>query len=102
MRSNRRQFRYPLRAISLSQADSRDHPQLQVADLCAGLVNHLYKCTTAGEFDDLGAAARDFGVMDWIFDQVMPTMAVTPEQLGTAEEGGVNPVGRMMADLIRR
>lgn len=90
---DRRKFRYPLRAKSLSQANSKTHPQIQVADLCAGVINHFSKCRMANNFDELAIATRELGRIGWVFDCVIPTTDVTPEALGTAEVGGTNPVG---------
>lgn len=99
---DRRKFRFPLRATSLSQADSREHPQLQVADLCAGLINHFNKCNLVGELDDLAIATRELRRLDWVFDAVIPTTDVTPEALGTEEVGGINPVDGVIDYLLQR
>lgn len=99
---DRRKIRFPLRALSLSQADSRHHPQLQVADLCAGLINHYFRCWTRGEFDKLATATKELKCLDWIFDAVLPTHDVTPEDLGTADKGGTDAVDAITCHLQRR
>lgn len=99
---DRRKFRFPLRATSLSQADSRYHPQLQVADLCAGLINHFNRCKLTGELDELAIATRELRRLSWIFDGVIPTTDMTPEALGTEEAGGINPVNRIIDYLSQR
>ena len=92
---DRRKIRFPLRALTLAQADSTAHPQLQVADLCAGVINHFNRCWMTGEFDDLANATRDLGRIGWVFDGVVPSGDVTPEALGTDEVGGTNAVEAM-------
>ncbi|SFQ73542.1 hypothetical protein SAMN05216567_13217 [Variovorax sp. OK605] len=98
---DRRKFGFPLRAQSLTQADSRLHPQLQVADLCAGLINHLVKCREAAAFDSLADRILEFDVPRWVFDGIMPSLSITPQELGTAERGGINPVEGMLDHLTR-
>lgn len=99
---DRRKIRFPLRALTLMQADSTLHPQLQVADLCAGITNHLHRCWMANNFDELATATRDLGRVGWTFDGVLPSPDVTPEALGTSEEGGTNAVDAMTEYLRRR
>ncbi|SEA67684.1 DUF3800 domain-containing protein [Variovorax sp. YR216] len=99
---DRRKFRFPLRAQSLTQADSTAHPQLQIADLCAGIVNHISKCRIANELDELAKAAINLGAVKWIVDGVMPSPDVTPEGLGTDEVSGTNPVDGMVSYLSKR
>lgn len=96
---DRRKFRFPLRAKSLLQANSKKHPQIQVADLCAGVINHFSKCRMSNDFDELAIATRELGRADWVFDCVLPTTNVTPETLGTAEAGGINPIDPIVNHL---
>lgn len=96
---DRRKFSFPLRAQSLSQADSRLHPQLQVADLCAGLINHLVKCREADALDALAEKTEEFGATEWVFDGLIPSLAITPQELGTEEAGGINSVDAMLSHL---
>ena len=99
---DRRKFEFPLRASSLTQADSTAHPQLQIADLCAGVINHLCKCQLTNELDELANAALELGAVDWVVDGVMPSTDVTPEALGTTEVGGINPVDGVASYLVKR
>lgn len=98
---DRRKFRFPLLAKSLSQANSKTHLQIQVADLCAGVINHFSKCRMTNEFDELAVAARELGRDEWVFDCVLPTTNVTPQTLGTAEAGGTNPIDPIIDHLSR-
>lgn len=99
---DRRKMQFPLRALTLTQASSTNHPQLQVADLCAGVLNHFNRCWMAGEFDELATATKELKRIDWVFDGVVPSTDVTPEALGTSDSGGSNAVDAMTEYLHRR
>jgi hypothetical protein len=99
---DRRKFKFPLRAESLEQGDSQEHPQLQIADLCAGAISHFFNCLEAGELDDLAVAFRDLGCTDWVVNSVTPSKDVTPKDLGTDSEDGINPIDPMVSHLRRR
>jgi hypothetical protein len=99
---DRRKMRFPLRALTLTQASSTNNPQLQVADLCAGLLNHFNRCWMTGEFDELATATKELNRIEWVFDGVVPSTDVTPEALGTSELGGSNAVEEMTEYLRRR
>jgi len=99
---DRRKFKFPLRAISLEQGNSEEHPQIQIADLCAGAINHFLKCREAGEMDDLAIMIRDLCCFDWAINGVFPNPEVTPKDLGTDSEDGVNPVDSMVDYLRQR
>jgi hypothetical protein len=98
---DRRKFHFPLRATSLSQGDSSLLPQIQVADLCAGALNHLLKCQTAGQLDDLAIAIRDLGCIEWVINGVAPSTDVTPRDLGTDSEDGTNPLDAIASYFLR-
>lgn len=99
---DRRKMRFPLRALTLTQADSTMHPQLQVADLCAGISNHFHRCWMADNFDELATATRDLGRVGWTVDGVVPSPDVTPEALGTNEGESTNAVNAIAEHLWRR
>jgi hypothetical protein len=94
--TDRRKITFPLRATSLSQGDSKTHPQLQVADLCAGALNHYYKCHVTDQPDDLSNAVEALGCLDWGNDGLLPQPYVTPETLGTDGPVGNNSVEEMV------
>lgn len=94
--TDRRRIVFPLRALSLSQGESHEHPQLQVADLCAGAVNHFYKQHDAGQADDLSRAVWDLGCLEWGDNFILPQPHVTPEQLGTSDTDGTNSIEAMV------
>lgn len=100
--TDRRKIIFPLRARSLSQGDSVDHPQLQLADLCAGAINHFYKCHLSGLPDELSRAVEGLGCLGWGDNFVLPQPHATPEELGTADTDGTNSVEEMVAYLDKR
>jgi hypothetical protein len=99
---DRRKITFPLRALSLSHGDSIQHPQLQVADLCAGAINHFYRCHISGQMDDLANAVEGLECLEWGSNFVLPQPHVTPEELGTAEASGSNSVEAMVAHLEKK
>jgi hypothetical protein len=99
---DRRKFSFPLRATSLEQGNSVGYPQIQIADLCAGAINHLLKCKEKGALDDLAVMIRDLCCADWVINGVIPDTAVTPEEMGTDSGDGVNPVDSVQEYLHRK
>lgn len=89
---DRRKFKFPLRAISLEQGDSSLNLQLQVADICAGAINHFLKHKVAATCDELADAIEQLGCPRWVINGLVPSTDVTPEELGTDQEDGTNPI----------
>lgn len=92
---DRRKFTFPLRARELEFADSHSSVQLQVADLIAGAVMAVGAHRAVGSYEDLAPVLQNVGVEKLVTDCLWPSLAVTPEQLGTVEVGGIN-----MADYV--
>ncbi|TFW72332.1 hypothetical protein C3Y98_04300 [Methylotenera oryzisoli] len=99
---DRRKYLFPLRAISLEQGDSISHPQIQIADICSGAINHYLKCREMNKMDSLAVMIHDTGCLKWIINGLYPTPDVTPEDLGTASEDGINPVDHMVDYLYEK
>ncbi len=99
---DRRKFKFPLRAESLGQGDSVEYPQLQIADLCAGAINHYFKCKHAGQLDELATIIGELKCLDWGIGAVGPSTNITPEELGTTAEDGGNPIDPIAAYVFRR
>lgn len=95
--TDRRKIVFPLRASSLTQVDSEDHPQLQVADICAGAINHFYKLHIRNETDELANAVDRLGCLEWGRNFILPQPHVTPADLGTDSVEGTDSV-----DLITK
>ena len=100
--TDRRKISFPLRALTLAQGDSTQHPQLQLADICAGAINHFYKCHITDQIDELTKAVEGLGCLDWGDNFLLPQPHVTPEALGTAETDGSNSVDAMVAYLAEK
>lgn len=98
---DRRKIQFPLRALSLSQAPSDARPQLQIADLCAGITNHFFKARLSQKTDDLTDAAEAAGVGAW-GSGLFAGVGVSPEELGTADTKGTNSVEEMQKYLAKR
>ena len=98
---DRRQFHFPLKATALDDGDSRLVPQLQVADLCAGCINHFMKCREAAQQDRLSEGIAAAGCLEWFVNALLPSAEVTPDELGTRQGGGVNPVDPMVQRAAR-
>ncbi len=99
---DRRKIRFPLRALSLSQAESTEHPQIQIADLCAGAISHYYKCLMSNTMDELAHAVEALRCLEWGEVGLFPSKDVTPEAMGTDADGGINPVDEMAKYLDQR
>jgi hypothetical protein len=98
---DRRKFTFPLRATSLVEGDSKLIPQLQVADICAGCINHFLKCQAAEVSDKLTEAILAQGCEEWVINAVLPGTEVTPQELGI-DESGMNPIDPMVSHLRER
>jgi hypothetical protein len=97
---DRRKFKFPLQAVSVEQADSALHPQIQLADICAGAFTHVLRCSQSS-YDDLGILVRDT-CLPWMINAVLPSTKISPEELGTSSIDGVNPVEEMVRRLRNR
>lgn len=99
---DRRKLIFPLRATSLEQGNSVEYPQIQLADLCAGALNHFFKCNENGELDDLAIMIRDLRCVDWVINSILPDASVTPEEMNMDSDDGVNPIDSMLGYLLRK
>ena len=93
---DRRKYLFPLRAILLEQGDSINHPQIQIADICAGAINHYLKCREMNKMDHLAKMIHDTGCLKWMINGIYPTPDITPEDLGTNSEDGTNAADHLV------
>lgn len=98
---DRRKFFYPLRATGISLSDSKHHPQIQVADLFAGATLHMAKALASGNSDEVTEMLKSLGLEKCLVNVLWPSSDVTPQQLGTDDGSGVNPVDKMTEHLGR-
>lgn len=97
-----RQFSFPFRARKLTQGKSTEHPQLQVADICAGVLSHWLRCGYEGKEDPLASMVGNLGCSEWVVGSLGPSMAVTPAELGAEGTHGRNPIDPIADQFARR
>lgn len=98
---DRRKGEFPLKATGLVLGDSKEVLQLQLADILAGSAAYWGAGLASGARDEFWEAVHETRLQETIHDVVWPSTAVTPEELGTEEVSGINPVD-YTADLIAR
>lgn len=74
--------------------DSTDSPQIQLADLCAGFVNHCYKNKLNNQKDEL---SKLVGELDWKIHTIFFENKFNSSQLGVNEYDDFNIVDKIMA-----
>lgn len=99
---DRRKYLFPLRAISLEQGDSIRHPQIQIADICSGAINHYLKCRELDRMDELAIMIREIGCIEWMINGIYPSTDVTPDDLGTNSEDGKHPLDHLVDYLHKK
>lgn len=89
---DRRKFNLPLKGKSLKFASSKDYPQIQVADIIASSFSYWASGVSRGETDDYLFLELNKLDLDRFVrhSKIWPTMDVTPEELGTVHDGGLN------------
>jgi hypothetical protein len=100
---DRRTFVFPLRAEGIRFAPSADDPRLQVADLIASSAAHwaasrIPPMRQTPFAEDLATARLD----RFFVDGIWPTSAISPAELGTEDEGGINALEHMTEFLSKR
>lgn len=98
---DRRKSIFPLRARSLRFASSETLDGLQVADLVAGGLAYFLRQRSAAS-DPFAAEIMKTNLAKVEFSPIEPTTKVTPEELGTSEVGGINPVDYTAAFVARK
>lgn len=89
---DRRKFSLPLKSKSLSFASSEDFPQIQVADVVASAFNFWARGVAAGEQEDpFFLALNKLDLHRLLINVVWPSLDVSPDDLGTVHDGGINP-----------
>ncbi len=94
---DRRTIEFPLPVRELRLVDSRQTPQLQVADIIAGSGRTVWHARLAESSDPFCDALIDAGILNGMAGGVVPTAQVSPEDLET--EG---PVIGDTAEFIAR
>lgn len=89
---DRRKYNLPLKGKSLKFASSEDHPQIQVCDIIASSISYWAAGVSRGETEDYLFLELNKLYLDRFIghNKIWPTMDVTPEDLGTVHDGGLN------------
>ena len=98
---DRRKFEFPLRTRTLEFGDSRDLPQLQVADLLAGSIAYFASALAREARDELTNSLESAGIERYNMHVLWPAPKFTPQALGTEELGGINAANFMAAALAK-
>ena len=89
---DRRKFNLPLKGKSLIFANSEEHLQLQVSDIIASSFSYWAAGVSRGETEDYLFLELNKLNLDRFIgnNKIWPTMDITPEELGTVHNGGLN------------
>ena len=100
---DRRKYNLPLKGKSLKFASSEDHPQIQVCDIVASSISYWAAGVSRGETEDyLFLELNKLDLNRFIgHNKIWPTMDVTPEDLGTVHNGGLNAANYTPIFLIK-
>lgn len=95
-------YAFPLQAPGIRFADSRDVPQLQIADLVAGAAATVWRSLARGEPDPFADdLLRTTALPTLVTNAVWPDTAVSPEELDAARRPGSAELD-FIVDLSRR
>ncbi len=89
---DRRKFKLPLRGKSLKFSSSESHPQLQVSDIVASSMAYWAAGVARDEKEDYLFLELNKLNLDKLTttNKIWPTQNVTPSDLGTVHDGGLN------------
>jgi hypothetical protein len=93
---------FPLQAPAIRFADSRDVPQLQVADLLAGAAATLFRARARREKIAFAEAIIRTRLPELITNAVWPDTAVTPDELDATRRPGSAELDFITELLARR
>jgi len=97
-----RKFTMPLRATGIQFADSKDVPQLQVADVFASAFAYWgHKIASSTIDDSFWREVNSLELTRFMINAIWPSDDVTPQSLSMEEVGGINTVD-YTTDLIER
>ena len=99
---DRRKFDLPLKGKSFKFDKSEAHAQLQVADIIASSFAYWASCISRKVTDDCFFQELDKLNFDKFIghNKIWPSPDVTPQELNTVHDGGINPVNHIPAFLI--
>lgn len=100
---DRRKFNLPLKGKSLKFSGSDEYVQLQVADIIASSLSYWASGVSRGEKGDYLFLELDKLNLDRLTTKhkIWPTLSVTPKDLGTEYDGGINPADNTAYFLMK-
>jgi hypothetical protein len=98
---DRRKLLLPLRATGLRMGDSATFPQIQIADVCAGLAAYWMRAELTQSHDELSEAFVQAGGKSWIAGRIFGSTDVTPDDLETPRGDGTNPIDPFVDRVAR-
>lgn len=100
---DRRKFNLPLKGKSLTFSSSDQYAQLQVADIVASSFSYWASGVSRGETEDYLFLELNKLGFDKLTtkNKIWPTQDVTPKDLGTEYNGGLNPADSMANYLMK-
>ncbi len=97
-----RKMIFPLKATGIKFGDSKVVKQLQLADVIAGASAYWARGFTQPDVDkEFCEKLEEHGIRDLVIGCIWPSAEVTPQELGTEELGGIDPI-EYMTKLISR
>lgn len=100
---DRRKFKLPLKGKSMNFSSSETHAQIQVADIVASSLAYWAAGVSRGEKEDYLFLKLNNLKLDKLTTKniIWPTQDVTPEDLGTVYNGGLNAADHGAYFLMR-
>ena len=99
---DRRKTRFPLNVVSTEPASSKNHLQLQIADVLAGATamygKSLLRSARQTEYAD---KLKDAGIREFLINIFWPSKDIAPEDLDTTGENSGDAI-EFMAELLRQ
>lgn len=99
---DRRKGVFPITAVGIDFRDSEEVAQLQLADLLAGSAGYCLRAAVLGVQGEFSKELLATRALAGSFLPVWPELKVTPDQLGTAEVGGIDAVDFLTEYVSRR
>ena len=97
-----RKMIFPLKATGIKFGDSKMVKQLQLADVIAGASAYWARGFTQPDVDkEFCEKLEEHGIRGLVIGCIWPSAEVTPQELGTEELGGIDPI-EYMTKLISR
>lgn len=98
---DRRKFKIPLRSSEIQFGDSKQHHQLQAADLVASATSFVANAIALGQEEEFSKSLRSCEIERLMINVIWPSPEITSDELGTNQQGGINAVNHL-AEMLRK